>query len=191
MNMFRRVAALVVVGAFGAILTSCSGDPDDAQSAPTAEPDVTPAAATESSDPLLPDGTYQTSELTADELIATGVSAGFDPAAVEDFVRVHNGIERTAVYTIKLEAGRWTQFEELDGRPAEQGWTGTYQVINADTVTATDPCGSITYDYALQADQLTIDMVKDECQGFGGGSSEAEQIAQTVIYETAPFAKIG
>jgi hypothetical protein len=70
------------------------------------------------------------------------------------------------------------------------GWSGTYQVIDTDTVVATDPCSPITYDYALDADQLTLDMVSDECQGFAGDSGEEDLIAQTVIFETAPFTKI-
>jgi hypothetical protein len=92
------------------------------------------------------------------------------------------------VYTLKLEAGRWTEFEESDAGAAETGWAGTYQVIDADTVVATDPCGAITYDYVLDGEKLTLDMVEDKCQGYG--DPEGELIAQTTIYETAPFTKI-
>jgi hypothetical protein len=63
-------------------------------------------------------------------------------------------------------------------------------VIDADTVVATDPCGAITYDYVLHADELTIDMVADECRGLDEESPDGELIAQTILYETAPFAKI-
>lgn len=47
---------------------------------------------------------------------------------------------------------------------------------------ATDPCGAITYQYSLAGDALTLDMVDDQCDGGIG-----ELIAQTTIFETAPF----
>ena len=64
------------------------------------------------------------------------MSAGFDQAAVQDFV---TGVKGSAVFTLKLEAGHWTLFEAYDGGPAEMEWSGTYRVIDADTVVAGDP----------------------------------------------------
>ncbi len=49
---------------------------------------------------------------------------------------------------------------------------------------ATDPCGAITYTYRFDGDQLTIDMVDDQCVERGG---VGELIAQTLLFETAPF----
>ena len=63
------------------------------------------------------------------------------------------------------------------------GWRGTYEVVDDDTVIATDPCGAITYDYTLDGDVLTLDMVDDEC----GGAED--QLAQTIIFESAPFTR--
>jgi hypothetical protein len=189
MKTFRRTATFLVVGAVGSLLMSCSSNPANDQAAGTSEPGPT-TAASPSSDSRLPEGTYRTAELTVDQLVAAGVSAGFDQTVVEDHLARGDGGERTAVLTLKLEAGRWTLFEAFDGRPAEMGWSGTYQVIDVDTVVATDPCGAITYDYVLHADELTIDMVADECRGLDEESPDGELIAQTILYETAPFAKI-
>lgn len=189
MDIARQVSTVLLVGAFAALLTSCGGSSDAALTAATPEPSPTAAPASTPSDQL-PEGTYRTAELTVEQLVATGVSAGFDQAAVQDFVLLRDGVKGSAVFTLKLEAGRWSQFAAYDGDPAEMGWSGTYQVIDTDTVVATDPCGPITYDYALDADQLTLDMVSDECQGFAGDSGEEDLIAQTVIFETAPFTKI-
>ena len=47
---------------------------------------------------------------------------------------------------------------------------------------ATDPCGAITYTYALDGEQLTLDMIDDQCDG-----GVDELIAQTVIFESSPF----
>jgi len=184
MKTFRQAITVLVACAAGSLLISCSAN-STADQAATSEPSSTTAAASGSSDSLLPEGTYRTPELAADQMIATGTSAGFDQAAVEEFV-LENGVERTAEFTLKLEPGRWTEFEAFDGQPADVGWSGTYQVVDADTVAAISDCGTITYDYALHADELTLDMVEDPC--FPG--EEGEQIAQTVIYGTAPFAKI-
>ncbi len=181
MDIARQVSTILLVGALGALLTSCGGGSDAAPTAGTPEPSPTAAAESTPSDQL-PEGTYRTPELAVEQVVATGVSAGFDQAAVQDFV---TGVKGSAVFTLKLEAGHWTLFEAYDGGPAEMEWSGTYRVIDADTVVAGDPC-EITYDYALHADELTIDMVEDPC--FPG--EEGEQIAQTVLYETAPFAKI-
>ena len=51
-------------------------------------------------------------------------------------------------------------------------------------VVATDPCGSITYTYAFYGEQLTLDMIDDQCV-WG-----KEQIAQTILGESAPFTKV-
>ena len=48
---------------------------------------------------------------------------------------------------------------------------------------ATDSCGAITYEYGLDGDELTLDMVDDQCVEGG----EGELIAQTVIFESSPF----
>jgi TRAP-type transport system periplasmic protein len=129
---------------------------------------------------LLPEGVYRTRELTPDEVIATGVDAGFDRADVEP----HADFD-SAVFGLRLADGVWDILQSYDGNFENVGWHGTYEVVDSDTVIATDPGGecSITYSYALNGDQLTIDMVDDPC--FPG--EVGEQIAQTVIFETAPF----
>jgi hypothetical protein len=70
----------------------------------------------------------------------------------------------------------------LDGWKGSRAWRGTYQVVDDDTVTATDDC-LITYDYTFDGEQLSLDMVDDQCRDGG----LAELIAQTSTYETAPF----
>ena len=48
----------------------------------------------------------------------------------------------------------------------------------------------ITYQYAIAGDQLTIDMTEDTCPPCEPGADLlGERIAQTVIYETAPFTR--
>jgi hypothetical protein len=185
----------VGLGAVTALLVaSCgNGSGPDADPAPAPPPATSAAEETAAVDPRLPEGTYQTPELTVDQLVAAGVSAGFGEAAVEEFWTVDNGVspDGHVVLTLKLESGRWTQFGSHDGGPDEIGWSGTYEVVDDDTVVATDPCGAITYTYALRGDELTLDMIEDECEGYGGDDPQDELIAQTTIFETAPFTKVG
>jgi hypothetical protein len=145
----------------------------------------TDAAAVESTVPDaagggIPEGLYRTPELTRDDLLAAGLDAGFSEADMNAFLDA-DGIEGTVQFGLLLADGGWTQRYAYDGADEDVGWRGTYEVVDADTVIATDPCGAITYEYALDGDVLTLDMVDDQCPGLG------EQIAQTVIFESAPF----
>jgi hypothetical protein len=135
---------------------------------------VTPGTAAPVRRPLV-EGYYHTPELTREQLIAAGVAAGFDAADVEAHVD-RDGIVNTVTWDLRLADGHW---QVLYGGVS---WSGTYEVVDIDTVIATDRCGAITYDYLFDGEQLVLDMVDDQCdEGVG------ELIAQTVIYETAPF----
>ena len=131
-------------------------------------------------DELLPEGVYRTPEVTHDQQIATAVNAGFAEEDVNAFLGAGDPAD-TYVIGLRLADGGWTQLVSYNGGAEEVGWRGTYEVIDEDTVVATDPCGSITYTYAFDGEQLTLDMIDDQCDGV------EEQIAQTIIFETAPF----
>ena len=135
---------------------------------------------------LLPEGIYRTPELSRDELIAAGVAAGFDPADVEAFVDAE-GIDNSAVFELRLAAGGWTSSVEYDGAPEEVAWRATYEVIDQDTVVATEPCGSVTFNYSVVGDQLTLDFIED-CAGAAG--DQTGSIAQTILAESAQFTRV-
>ncbi len=119
------------------------------------------------SDPRLPEGIYRTPELTLDQVIATLIAAGFTEEEVSAFFGTDLP-EGTVTFGLRLADGGWTQLESINGGPEEAGWRGTYEVIDDVTVIATDSCGAITYEYALDGEQLTLDMVDDQCVGAGG-----------------------
>jgi hypothetical protein len=130
----------------------------------------------------IPEGLYRTPELTRDDLLAAGLDAGFSEADVNAFLDA-DGTHSTVQFGLLLADGGWTQRVAFDGDADSVGWRGTYEVVDEDTVIATDPCGPITYDYTVDGDVLTLDMVDDQCVEGGVG----DQIAQTVIFESAPF----
>ena len=131
----------------------------------------------------IPEGVYRTAELTRGQLLATGIEAGFAEADVVTFLD-GDGMVETATLGVRLADGGWSLLYAYNGEPEAVGWRGTYEVVDEDTVIATDPCGAITYTYGLDGDELTLDMVDDQCD-----DGVYELIAQTVLYESAPFVK--
>jgi hypothetical protein len=128
----------------------------------------------------LVEGTYRT-EYTREQMIATGVAAGFDRADVEGFVASNSGSWETAQNELQLADGDWNVNVWLDGWRGSAAWRGTYRVVDDDTVVADGGGCGITYDYAFDGEQLSLNMVDDQC---GGGLDEL--IAQS-FYATAPY----
>ena len=133
---------------------------------------------------LLPEGVYRTPEVTLDQLIATALDAGFTEADVNAFFAGSDPAD-THMFTLRLANGGWTHLDSYNGGAEEAGWRGTYEVIDADTVVARAPGTVITYDYAFDGEQLTLDMIDDQCGPCG--DDVGELIAQTISFETAPF----
>lgn len=167
MRIAVGVAALIAAGACGF----------DAGTAGATVPDP--------SEPGIPDGMYRTPEVTYDQLVATAVAAGFTEADATAFLGPDSG-DAGIVFSLRLAAGGWTQSVSFDGAADEVGWRGTYEVVDDDTVVAMDFCGAITYNFAVSGDVLTLDMVDDQCDDGG----VEDLIAQTVIFETAPFTRV-
>lgn len=176
--MSKRLRATALLAGLLLLVVSC-GNSDGAG--------AEPAEAGE----RLPEGTYETGPIAFAKFVTKAVDAGFDPARVDQFFAQYGATNpATLEVTLRLTEGRWVEFESVDGGAPEIGWSGTYEVIDDDTVVATDPCGAITYDYALDGDVLTLDMVDDQCQGFAGYDRDGELIAQTILFGTAPFTRV-
>ena len=140
----------------------------------------------------LPEGTYTTRALSIEQLRETALAAGFSPSEVDQNLG-YEGV-RHITFTLQLKNGDWTEFDVQDDEPPAVGWSGPYAVSDGGTVVAGEPpCGPITYDYRVVGDQLHVVMLEDECREGGDLESApvGELIAQTVIYETAPFTRVG
>jgi hypothetical protein len=139
----------------------------------------------------LPEGTYETPPLTTDQLRRTALSAGFTQAEVDENLG-WDGVGRVT-FTLQIMNGDWTEFETVDRAPPKVGWNGPYVVTDGATVVAgVPPCAPVTYDYRLVGDQLSIVVLDDQCREGSSDDSApvGELIAQTVIYETAPFTRL-
>jgi hypothetical protein len=108
---------------------------------------------------------------------------GWDRATCMDMYHGHR-------FQVRFAGDRMIEF--ADGAVA---WDGTFHPIDATHFGAGDlgpDVGDfITYEYELAGDLLTIDMLKDEIPAANETERLGEVIAQTVIYESAPFARDG
>ena len=180
----RRSTTLAIVCL---ILTSCRGGGDAINDA---EADGSPSASvTADSDGL--EGTWRSGEVTVQDLYAAGRSLGLSRSETRaEFWGPLSELPLT--FQVAIQDGRWFQTQMDEGGVEEFGWDGTYKIVDEKTVVATDPCGSITYRYAVEGDTLTVDMLegKNECAGAGGDTRVGELLAQTLIYESTPFTRV-
>jgi hypothetical protein len=182
---------ILLVLAVALLAVGCQEELSTPQAGPSTSGEATgsatqPAAATLApADPgaLLPEGTYRTAEISRDQLVQAGVAAGFPRQDVVQFLD-DVGAKEKAAFTLRLAHGGWTEYEAVDGAAAAVGWRGSYRVDDDDTVVAMSDCGEITYRYAVAGDDLSLEVVDHQCGG------EGDRLAQTVIFQTAPFHRI-
>ena len=134
---------------------------------------------------LLPAGDYRTRELTGDEVIATGVAAGFDEAFVTEFVdSALPSADSTVEIGLHIVDDRWTQTVSFDGDFVEVVIEATYRVVDATTVVATEPCGETTYHYTVDGDRISFDVVDNDC------GDDILRLVRVLNFESAPFERV-
>ncbi|MEP7159336.1 MAG: hypothetical protein ABI797_07895 [Chloroflexota bacterium] len=175
-----RIAAILV-----ALVTTACAAPEAASTKPSAT--VAQSAAEPTATASVPDtdaltGTWATGETTCAQQQAA-VEAGF---TAEQLTSVGWSPECPKQFTIRFADGRLVIFSD-----GEVGWDGTYRIVDKDTFEAGD-LGTgyyITYHYAVDGDQLTIDMIENDYPATSEAELLGEQLAQTEIYETSPFTR--
>jgi hypothetical protein len=196
-NAPRTITAIAIAAT---LMTACSAGQPAGSASPTGAGPTTPAAAAPTqtappspssaateAPPTNLEGTWVTEPTTCDQQTATleraGFSAddmataGFDPAAC---------FGHGSVFTILFAGDRLRVIQD-----GEVGWDGGFRIVDEDTFEAGDSSKPgdfyLTYRYGLDGDTLTVDMVRDDYPTTSADELVGEQIAQTVIYETAPF----
>lgn len=168
------------------VTTACSGGTVSPSAAPSSPPVATASPTTSPSSPL--EGIWATGETTCAEQNAAVEAAGFTaeqmtlggwrPTCAE-------GMPHGSQFTIRFADGRLVILND-----GEVGWDGLYRIVDDQTFEAGEAENGyyLTYHFAIDGDQLTIDMTKND---WPGATTPAEllydQIAQTVIFETSPF----
>ena len=174
------------------LLAGCSSDPDGVAKDDT--PALAPASATEAVSTAKPlAGSYATDPIPVTQMVDVARQAGFEEKDVAEFATGYDGVQQV-VFTLKLTDDYWVVFETRDGGTPSDDWSGPYEVLDDATVRAgAPPCGPITYEYSLIGDELSLDMSDDACRESSDqdAAPAGELIAQTTIYESAPYHRIG
>ena len=193
------VATTLMVTASLTLLAGCSADEDPAkvdpaQVAAPSPPSQATGTGTGAADagPTNPlSGAYVTPPLTVSHMARVAHQAGYETADIDEYLAGLRAVQQVT-YTLRLTDDLWVVFESRDGAAGEEVWSGPYQVLDESAVRAGGkPCGPITYDYNLATDELTLRMTDNQCYEADGHVPAGELIAQTTIYHSAPFHRIG
>ena len=159
--------------------------PAATRAAPTTSPSTAPASVLE--------GTWATAPTTCDQQNAAVKAAGFGghdlEAAGWDKATCGNLMHGSA-FTVRFAGERLVLFSD-----DVVGWDGVFNVVDSDTFEAGDAGSAfasyyITYNFTIDGDQLTIDMVRDDYPAASPEELAGELVAQTVLYESAPFTRV-
>jgi len=179
------IAAVVLAAAVGiGIYTNSTGGPPPGPSASTTPSVAGSPSAAPSATPIPPMfGTWLAPEVTCDPQNAAIAAAGFTAEQI-----AASGWTCAAGTTNRYRL----QFEGNDRlRVYDKGvlaFPGQYHVVNETTVEVLSEGGDfcLTYEYAIEGDQLTIRMTDHGCPTTGEAPL-TDQVAQTAIFETSPF----
>jgi hypothetical protein len=160
----------------------------------------TPAPSSSPSPPLVTGpivGTWAAGETTCEQQLAAIEAAGY---SAKQMTRV--GVDLSCQNGITVEGAEWSSGSQFTIRFYDDGrftlWEdgvraglATYRLTDQGTFEFTDAhvrtiC--TTYRYAIDGDQLTIEMTGPGCAATGDAPL-LDQIAQTVFFETSPFTR--
>jgi hypothetical protein len=186
----RRILVVRLAAAAAAIVLVLVGLPlavTQLRGPDAGSPAATPPAAP--SDPVLPEGTYRTPELTREQLIATGVKAGFTRAQAEQAL-ARDRIDQTATFTLTIERGQWTQSFNYDGIREGIGFEATYKVIDYSTVVVTETWSGdeTVFEYTLEGNAIRISFKNPNPQRMCQGDTKCPM--GFIVWESAPFSRV-
>ena len=186
--MARKRWMIATTLALTATLAACSSGGTNAPDAPSATTLVTSSSGEEpttmATDPLV--GTW-TTVITQQLQNKAAKAAGLELGSSEE----QFGAAGPVTIEITFDGGHLTEVTKAQGLPADVGWAGPYQVVDDDTIIAGDDGDLyLEYTFAIEGNQLILDMVKDDYPAFSEAELAGEVYAQTVIYESAPFTRV-
>jgi hypothetical protein len=195
MNVRSTGSSILTLVAVAAVTVACGGPQPTSTSAPpsataTASEGSSPTADAGTSEPpaSVLEGTWMTPETTCEAQNAALAAAGFSSADLElgDWdAATCGGMMHGSQFTIRFVNGRLVVFQD-----GAIGWDGQFRIVDAGSFEAGERGAFyITYTYALNGDELNIDVTRDDYPTSSEAELLGERIAQTVIYETAPFVR--
>ncbi len=188
MNVRCTATTVLALVAIAGATVACGGPQASTSSMPPSQTEE--SSAPESGAPVSAlEGSWATPETTCAEQNAALTNAGFTEADLEaggwDEATCGDMMHGTQ-FTVRFDGDRLVAFND-----GVIGWDGLFQVVDDDTFEAGDGDAGfyITYQYEIDGDQLTIDMVSNDFPTSSEEELTGEMIAQTVIYESAPFVR--
>jgi len=188
-------AILIGIGLLGR-LPNVGPPPPPASELATPSPVATSPSATATliTGPIV--GTWATGEVSCAQQLAALEAAGFSAAQMttvgvdltcENGIAVQgagwggNGSQNTARF---LPTGVLAVSSDNANDPDSRF---AYRLVDASTFEATDPQGiCLTYGYAIEGDQLSIEIIDYGCPA-SGDAPLLDRIGLTVLFETSPF----
>ena len=163
MGMFVTAAAVVAGGLWPSLIATA------ATSSPSPSPLegtwVAPAATCEQQKAALAAGGFTSEEFEVLE------EAGWDEATC-------GGMMHGSQQTLEFAGDRLVLYQD-----GVVGFEAPFRVIDSDTFETGESANTITYEFAIDGDELTIDLVTTPDVPLG------DRVAGTVILETAPFTR--
>src|SRR5206468_4458077 len=108
--------------------------------------------------------------------------------------RLYQHTGHVTTTTVTFQDGQLSIDASRDGLPARSKWTGAYEVVSDNTFVAGDG-GSfyITYHYTIDGNSLIVQVVDDRFPDDIGPSPPVipDLLPQVLVWETAPFTKVG
>jgi TRAP-type C4-dicarboxylate transport system substrate-binding protein len=140
------------------------------------------------SDPRLPEGAYGTAELTAEDAVAALRARGVEVnEELASSINAEFG-DQTYATSIIFESGRFIQSLSKDGGPPEVGSSGTYTVLDDDTIEFFETCcGTTPVEFSFDGEALELRL------GFEDRDVQAFCAAQPldclgiVVFESGPL----
>jgi len=174
-------AAAIVIGVLGiGAAVRAFGDAPTADDRPAVS--LAPAAAT------IYDGVYWTAPVTREEIMHAVIAAGYSRHEAEEFyfspaLPFNHSIRQGLV----IQDGFWFQTAKADTGQQEAGWSGSFVTTGRHRIEATGYGCTITYHYRLEAQTLSLHVVKEV--GTAPDCGPGDIVAQSAIFDPAPFVR--
>jgi hypothetical protein len=148
-------------------------------------PDTSPSASATAADPL--EGTWAAPTTTCEQQTAAVVAAGFTTEQINQ-----SGWSCPAGGTNQFSVRFWTPIAMslltiLDG--STQASESQYRIVDDQTFESFEGSDCIPFRYAIDGDQLMIEMIGHRCPSLGEDASLNGLVAMTAILETSPFTR--
>ena len=88
------------------------------------------------------------------------------------------------IFTLEFDSGRLNVYLTTSTQPMRLMYNGIYDVVDGDTLVYCDPYSTITYDYTLDGDHLTLTMVSDTLQTYD------ELATQAAVFAPGGFTRV-